>query len=141
MGNSRGSEELDAFLGRAWRMAFVAAGLDTDFDLPDWAFPAIAFGLPWVLFAGGLIGMNPLILVTLAGGLSSRLWPEAAGLGLAIAMVAGWGLTIAGTPEDCIKSIHNLFDAGTTSIVLCPMPTSDIDVQIKRFSETVLPHI
>ena len=50
-------------------------------------------------------------------------------------------LTIAGTPEDCIKSIHNLFDAGTTSIVLCPMPTSDIDVQIKRFSETVLPNI
>ncbi|MES1940664.1 hypothetical protein T5B8_10491 [Salinisphaera sp. T5B8] len=86
-----------AFLG-ATLSAFVAAGLDTDFDLPDWAFPAIAFGLPWVLFAGGLIGMNPLILVTLAGGLSSRLWPEAAGLGLAIAMVSGWGLTIAGTP-------------------------------------------
>ena len=27
LGNSRGSEDLDAFLGRAWRMAFVAAGL------------------------------------------------------------------------------------------------------------------
>ncbi|WP_341213057.1 MATE family efflux transporter [uncultured Limimaricola sp.] len=27
LGNDRGSEELDAFLGRAWRMAFVAAGL------------------------------------------------------------------------------------------------------------------
>ena len=86
-----------AFLG-ATLSAFVAAGLDTDFALPAWAFPGIAFGLPWVLFAGGLIGMNPLILVTLAGGLSSRLWPEAAGLGLAIAMVSGWGLTIAGTP-------------------------------------------
>ena len=86
-----------AFLG-ATLSAFVAAGLDTDFALPAWAFPGIAFGLPWALFAGGLIGMNPLILVTLAGGLSSRLWPEAAGLGLAIAMVSGWGLTIAGTP-------------------------------------------
>lgn len=86
-----------AFLG-ATLSAFVAAGLDTDFDLPVWAFPVTAFGLPWVLFAGGLVGMNPLILVTMAGGLSSRLWPESAGLGLAIAMVSGWGLTIAGTP-------------------------------------------
>ena len=50
-------------------------------------------------------------------------------------------LTIGGTPEDCISSIRNLFDAGTTSIVLCPMPTSEIDEQIKRFSETVLPNI
>jgi len=50
-------------------------------------------------------------------------------------------LTIGGTPEDCIQSIRNLFDAGTTSIVLCLMPTSGIDAQINRFSETVLPNI
>ena len=50
-------------------------------------------------------------------------------------------LTIGGTPEDCISSIRNLFAAGTSSIVLCLMPTSDIDTQIKRFSETVLPNI
>ena len=50
-------------------------------------------------------------------------------------------LTIGGTPEDCIRSIRNLFDAGATSIVLCLMPTSGIDAQIKRFSETVLPNI
>ncbi len=50
-------------------------------------------------------------------------------------------LTIGGTPDDCIQSIRNLFDAGTTSIVLCLMPTSDIDTQIKRFSESVLPKI
>ena len=50
-------------------------------------------------------------------------------------------LTIGGTPADCISSIQNLFDAGTSSIVLCLMPTSDIDTQIKRFSETVLPNI
>ena len=50
-------------------------------------------------------------------------------------------LTIGGTPEDCIASIRNLFAAGTSSIVLCLMPTSNIDTQIKRFSETVLPNI
>ena len=50
-------------------------------------------------------------------------------------------LTIGGTPADCISSIQNLFDAGTSSIVLCLMPTSDIDTQIKRISETVLPNI
>ena len=50
-------------------------------------------------------------------------------------------LTIGGTPEDCIQSIRDLFDAGTSSIVLCLMPTSDIDTQIKRFSESVLPNI
>ncbi len=50
-------------------------------------------------------------------------------------------LTIGGTPEDCISSIRNLFAAGTSSIVLCLMPTDDIDTQIQRFSETVLPNI
>ncbi|MDP7342564.1 MAG: LLM class flavin-dependent oxidoreductase [Alphaproteobacteria bacterium] len=50
-------------------------------------------------------------------------------------------LTVGGTPEDCIQSIRNLFAAGTSSIVLCLMPTSDIDTQIKRFSESVLPNI
>ena len=50
-------------------------------------------------------------------------------------------LTIGGTPEDCINSIRALFDAGTTSIVLCLMPTSGIDAQIKMFSEKVLPNI
>jgi alkanesulfonate monooxygenase SsuD/methylene tetrahydromethanopterin reductase-like flavin-dependent oxidoreductase (luciferase family) len=50
-------------------------------------------------------------------------------------------LTIGGTPDDCIQSIRNLFAAGTTSIVLCLIPTSDVDTQIKRFSESVLPNI
>ena len=50
-------------------------------------------------------------------------------------------LPIGGTPDDCIQSIRNLFAAGTTSIVLCLIPTSDVDTQIKRFSESVLPNI
>lgn len=86
-----------AFLG-ATLSAFVSAHLGGDFSLPSWMFPTIALALPWTLFGGGLIGINPLILVTMVGGLSGRLWPESAGLGLAVAMVCGWGLTIAGTP-------------------------------------------
>ena len=86
-----------AFLG-ATLSAFVSTQLGGAFELPAWTFPAIALGLPWALFAGGLVGINPLILVTMVGGLSGQLWPEGAGLGLAVAMVCGWGLTIAGTP-------------------------------------------
>ena len=86
-----------AFLG-ATLSAFVSSRLGAAFELPAWAFPAIALGLPWTLFGGGLIGVNPLILVTMVGGLSGQLWPAGAGLGLAVAMVCGWGLTIAGTP-------------------------------------------
>lgn len=86
-----------AFLG-ATLSAFVSTQLAATFALPSWAFPAIALGLPWTIFAGGLIGMNPLLLVTLAGGLSGQLWPQGAALGLAVAMVCGWGLTTAGTP-------------------------------------------
>lgn len=86
-----------AFLG-AILSAFISTQLTAAFALPGWAFPAIALGLPWTIFAGGLIGLNPLLLVTLAGSLSSQLWPPGAGLGLAVAMVCGWGLTTAGTP-------------------------------------------
>ncbi len=50
-------------------------------------------------------------------------------------------LTIGGTPEDCINSIRALFNAGTTSVVLCLMPTSGIDAQIEMFSKKVLPNI
>ena len=86
-----------AFLG-ATLSAFVATRLGADFALPLWSFPLIALGTPWLLFGGGLCGLNPLVLVTLLGGLAGRLWPPAAGLGLGIALVSGWGLTIAGTP-------------------------------------------
>lgn len=86
-----------AFLG-ATLSALVSSRLGHAFTLADWMFPAIAFGLPWTLFTGGLIGVNPLILVTMVGGLSGQLWPAPAALGLAVAMVAGWALTIAGTP-------------------------------------------
>lgn len=86
-----------AFLGAALS-AVVSTQLGANFALAGWMFPAIALGVPWLLFAGGLCGLNPLILVTLIGGLSAQLWPPAAGLGLAVALVSGWGLTIAGTP-------------------------------------------
>jgi len=34
----------------------------------------------------------------LTGAVLSPIWPAKAALGLAIAMVSGWGLTVAGTP-------------------------------------------
>ncbi len=43
--------------------------------------------------------MNPIIIATLIGGILGSLWPGAAQLGLAIAMVTGWGgITAFGTP-------------------------------------------
>ncbi|GAB3683272.1 hypothetical protein [Salinisphaera aquimarina] len=86
-----------AFLG-ATVSTLVSAHLGTSFALPGWSLPVIAWGVPWLLFGGGLIGLNPIIAVTLIGGLSSQLWPASAGLGLAVGLVCGWGLTIAGTP-------------------------------------------
>ena len=86
-----------AFLGTTLS-AWVVAGLAGDITLPVWAIPLVPLVLPGLLFAGGCIGINPLIAITLIGGLAGALWPPAAGPGLAVAMVSGWGITIAGTP-------------------------------------------
>lgn len=86
-----------AFLG-ATVSTLVSTQLGVDFILPTFLMPLIALVVPWLLFAGGLIGLNPIVGVTLIGGLSTQLWPANAGLGLAVALVSGWGLTIAGTP-------------------------------------------
>lgn len=86
-----------AFLGTTIS-ALVIGGLPDHIVLPGWAIPIVPLCLPGLLFTGGLIGFNPLIPVTLIGGLAAAFWPAAAGPGLAVAMVSGWGLTIAGTP-------------------------------------------
>lgn len=86
-----------AFLG-ATVSTLVTAQLGQGFTVPPALLPLIALSVPWLLFGGGMVGLNPIIGVTLIGGLSSQLWPASAGLGLAIALVSGWGLTIAGTP-------------------------------------------
>ncbi|KAE8547185.1 hypothetical protein [Marinobacter nauticus] len=67
-------------------------------ELPVWLWGILAAGVPWVFFAAGLAGMNPIIIATLVGGILGSLWPTAAQLGLAIAMVTGWGITAFGTP-------------------------------------------
>lgn len=67
-------------------------------ELPVWLWALLAAGVPWVFFAAGLAGMNPIIIATLVGGILGSLWPTAAQLGLAIAMVTGWGITAFGTP-------------------------------------------
>ena len=67
-------------------------------ELPVWLWALLAAGVPWVFFAAGLAGMNPIIIATLMGGILGSLWPTAAQLGLAIAMVTGWGITAFGTP-------------------------------------------
>ena len=67
-------------------------------ELPVWLWALLAACVPWVFFAAGLAGMNPIIIATLVGGILGSLWPSAAQLGLAIAMVTGWGITAFGTP-------------------------------------------
>jgi len=42
--------------------------------------------------------LNPIVIGSLTGAVLSPIWPAKAALGLAIAMVSGWGLTVAGTP-------------------------------------------
>jgi len=86
-----------AFLGTLIS-TFAAQWLGTGFSLPDWAYPVAAFSVPWVFFLGGMIGFNPIVTGTLTGGILGPIWPVGAVLGLGTAMVAGWGLTTAGTP-------------------------------------------
>jgi len=86
-----------AFLGTLIS-TFASQWLGTGFSLPGWAYPVAAFGVPWVFFLGGMIGFNPIVTGTLTGGILGPIWPVGAVLGLGTAMVAGWGLTTAGTP-------------------------------------------
>ena len=66
--------------------------------LPAWAYPAIAFIVPSLLFIGGMLGLNPIVTGTLAGAMLGPVWPSSALLGLGLGIVSGWGLTVAGTP-------------------------------------------
>jgi|TARA_R110001599_G_scaffold89560_6_gene237019 hypothetical protein len=72
--------------------------LGMGFSLPVWAYPVVAMVVPWLFFAGGTVGVNPIISGTLSGSILGPIWPEYGLLGLGLGMVAGWGITIAGTP-------------------------------------------
>ena len=48
-------------------------------------------------------------------------------------------LSIAGNSEDCVRGITNQFEAGSTSVVLCVVPSEDLSGQLEMLSKKVLP--
>lgn len=88
-----GSSYLGGIIG-----VFALTWLGVDFSLPAWAYPLVAIAVPWLFFAGGTIGVNPIISGTLAGSILGPIWPDYGLLGLGLGMITGWGITIAGTP-------------------------------------------
>jgi len=86
-----------SFLGGA--LAVTALNfLGSDFALPGWGYSVAAFCIPWLFYVGGTMGVNPIVTATVVGGVLGPIWPEASLAGLGIAMVTGWGITVAGTP-------------------------------------------
>lgn len=67
-------------------------------SLPGWSWPLLAALVPWSFFLAGLVGVNPIVMGTLAGGILGSVWPTSALSGLGFAMVSGWGVTAFGTP-------------------------------------------
>jgi hypothetical protein len=53
-----------------------------DFSLPVWAYPLMAIAVPWLFFAGGTVGVNPIISGTLARSILGPIWPEYGSLDL-----------------------------------------------------------
>ncbi|GGC66111.1 hypothetical protein GCM10011362_13110 [Marinobacter halophilus] len=86
-----------AFIG-AVISGVVLGQIDGNPQLPVWLWAMLAAGVPWLFFAAGLGGVNPIVIGTLVGGILGSLWPESAQIGLGIAMVTGWGITAFGTP-------------------------------------------
>ncbi|OEY66382.1 hypothetical protein [Marinobacter sp. X15-166B] len=86
-----------SFLGGALAVMALSS-LGSHFALPDWAYPVTVFCIPWLFFAAGAMGANPIVSASVIGGVLGPLWPEPALLGLGVAMVTGWGVSTAGTP-------------------------------------------
>jgi alkanesulfonate monooxygenase SsuD/methylene tetrahydromethanopterin reductase-like flavin-dependent oxidoreductase (luciferase family) len=47
--------------------------------------------------------------------------------------------SISGTPEDCALQIPKLIDAGATSVVLAPYPSTEIERMIDVTAKSLLP--
>lgn len=86
-----------AFIGSVISGA-VLGQISGDPSVPTWLWPVIAACVPWVFFAAGLAGVNPIVIGTLAGGILGVIWPDNALIGLGVGMVSGWGVTAFGTP-------------------------------------------
>jgi len=78
--------------------AVVLGQMGGTVNLPGWAWPLLAALVPWSFFLAGLVGVNPIVMGTLAGGILGSIWPQNAVLALGFAMVSGWGITAFGTP-------------------------------------------
>jgi 5,10-methylenetetrahydromethanopterin reductase len=50
-------------------------------------------------------------------------------------------LALSGTPQDLIAGIQALFAAGSTSVVLCIVPTEELDTQLELIGREVLPFV
>ena len=48
-------------------------------------------------------------------------------------------LGVAGSPAEAASSIKALFDAGSTSVALCIVPTEELRAQLKLIGREVLP--
>ncbi|WP_290651651.1 hypothetical protein [Aquisalimonas sp.] len=101
-----------AIMGGSAFLGVLASGvalslLGPGFGLPSWAPPLVALGVPWVLFIGGILGLNPIVTGTLVGGVLGPIWPTAGVLGLGVSMLVGWGITVAGTPYSAAALILN----------------------------------
>ncbi|ARB44022.1 hypothetical protein [Alloalcanivorax xenomutans] len=86
-----------SFLG-ALISLLVLHSLGEAFSLPDWGYPLVAFVVPFLFFGGGQLGLNPIIMGTLAGGVMGPVWPPEAYVGLGLAIVSGWAQCATGTP-------------------------------------------
>lgn len=86
-----------AFIGSVISGA-VLGQISGDLSVPTWLWPVIAACVPLGFFSAGLVGINPIVVATLVGGILGVIWPSQALIGLGLAMVTGWGVTAYGTP-------------------------------------------
>ena len=66
--------------------------------MPAAAWPLVCFCVPWFIYGGGMLGLNPIVTGTLAGATLGPLAPATAIDALGIAIFAGWSMAVTGTP-------------------------------------------
>ncbi len=86
-----------AFLG-ALVSALAEHHLSAGLALPGWGYPLAALLVPWVFYAAGMAGFNPILTGTLVGALLGPIWPPSAIQALGLSMVCGWAMTGVSTP-------------------------------------------